>query len=95
MKKLFILGDTIPHNGEKNTVLLSCFYVADQFSLHIKIWFSFRFPMVFFDECLQGEMEKLFVVIVASLRGETYTVSYSCSLFIPSFWIGILTKQMP
>jgi len=36
MKKLFILGDTIPHNGEKNTVLLSSFYVVDQFCFHIK-----------------------------------------------------------
>lgn len=50
--------------------------------------------MDFVDESLQGEMEKFFVAIVASLRA-TYMGSYSCSLFIPSFWIEILTKQMP
>lgn len=42
IKKLFILGDTIPIMEKKITVLVSYFYVADQFCLHSKnmVWFQ-------------------------------------------------------
>lgn len=62
-RKLFILGFTIPVMEKKIIVLLSCIYVADQFSLHSEDMVLFQI----YDGSLQDQRENFFYLTVSFL----------------------------
>ena len=91
MKKLFILGDTIPIMEKKLLFCCPIFMLLINSLYTVKIWFSFRFT-IGFDQSLQDKGKSSLTLLFQSWKSATW---FNISTFyLASFWFGIITKQM-